>query len=585
MQHTIDTPKYLKKMVTETAWTQPIATGATTAIDGGNMIISSSNGTGYLAYDGNSGDNLSYEAAWQPLATTGWLKLELPYNIKISSISIKNSYTQRQNMGISGRFYINSNKTTSLGGSFSLTTNNQISTISVNNIVTNTIYLDITSVSSPSYGGIREITITGTKVTETWIAGTPADYDVIVPQVHSINTPKYLKKMVTETAWTQPIATGATTAIDGGNMIISSSNGTGYLAYDGNSGDNLSYEAAWQPLATTGWLKLELPYNIKISSISIKNSYTQRQNMGISGRFYINSNKTTSLGGSFSLTTNNQISTISVNNIVTNTIYLDITSVSSPSYGGIREITITGTKVTETWIAGTPADYDVIVPQVHSINTPKYLKKTSTTVFNQIGTPVGSPSIIEGILISPTTSNYLSVPQVKTGTLSNLQVTTRVRHTGSFSNYEGIIICEDNGPRYSVGVYNSTFICHNGGGYSATGNVAVTNDVWYWLKFVAASSTQSVYVLQDNGYTLDNLPDISQWTLSHNMTSLSYSLNYGSFNKVGTFTTYQAYGWTYWRGDIDLFNTRIIADGVEQNWRKTEYLYQAGTPNDYDLIK
>lgn len=93
-----------------------------------------------------------------------------------------------------------------------------------------------------------------------------------------------------------------------------------------------------------------------------------------------------------------------------------------------------------------------------------------------------------------------------------------------------------NGSNYEVGYFNL--------------------NTWYWVYFVQENSTSKLYYIQDNGYELDTLPNINQWSIGPSIGSNLFSSSYGF--KIGTNTNYSS---EYWSGSVDLSGFLIKADG------------------------
>lgn len=162
--------KYFKYLYED--WTQPVATASTTAIEGGDMVITASNEyptyNAYKALDGVK-TGTTATTGWGTYNTTAvqWWQLKLPYKIKITGLADYQRYdTTPANANTIGRFYTSSDKTTPIGDEY----NNTIATnwnrvevtgIPEKGVVTDTIYFEKTG--GGAYGGLGELEITAQK--------------------------------------------------------------------------------------------------------------------------------------------------------------------------------------------------------------------------------------------------------------------------------------------------------------------------------------------------------------------------------------------------------------------------------------
>jgi hypothetical protein len=162
-------------------WTQPIATGQTTAIDGGNMVITATNqyssAAPWKAMDGTNDLWVMSDT------TTGYWQLKLPYKIIITGLVFYN--ISGRNRTSSGRFYTDSSKTTPIGNAFTVANSDfataTISGIPSAGIETDTIYLHLTG-SYASSSGMSELKITAKRRTGS-VESTSSDYDYKVTEI------------------------------------------------------------------------------------------------------------------------------------------------------------------------------------------------------------------------------------------------------------------------------------------------------------------------------------------------------------------------------------------------------------------
>lgn len=167
--------KYYKYV--DTAWTQPKATANTTAIAGGNMVITAS--SSYSGEDAWYGFNGVYSGtSWATnLTTTGWWQIKFPYKILITGLKFYQRNSASSYRTTTARFYTSSSKTTPIGNAFSPSASDYASTtisgIPSEGVHTDTIYLNITAGVSAVGMGMLDITATRRVMVE----ATESDYD------------------------------------------------------------------------------------------------------------------------------------------------------------------------------------------------------------------------------------------------------------------------------------------------------------------------------------------------------------------------------------------------------------------------
>lgn len=186
-------------------------------------------------------------------------------------------------------------------------------------------------------------------------SGIYADFvDYIAELYNADPTANYFAQSQGEIAWVQPVATGSTTAITGGDMVITSS--SSYSNYDAWKAMDGVYSGT---TATTGWgtnntsanqwWQLKLPYQIRITGLKGYQRYdTTPANANTIGRFYTSSDMTTPIGDTYTNASGInwnavEVSGIPEEGIVTDTIYFQKTG--GGNYGGLGELVITATVV------------------------------------------------------------------------------------------------------------------------------------------------------------------------------------------------------------------------------------------------
>ena len=178
--------------------------------------------------------------------------------------------------------------------------------------------------------------------------------DYIAELYNADPTANYFAQPHGEIAWVQPIATGSTTAITGGDMVITSSNSySGYDAWKAMDGvySGTTATTGWGTNNTSAnqWWQLKLPYQIRITGLKGYQRYdTTPTNANTIGRFYTSSDMTTPIGDTYTNASGKnwnavEVSGIPEEGIVTDTIYFQKTG--GGNYGGLGELVITATVV------------------------------------------------------------------------------------------------------------------------------------------------------------------------------------------------------------------------------------------------
>lgn len=227
-------------------WTQPIATGQTTAIDGGNMVITATNqyssSAPWLAMDGTT-NNL-----WVMNETAaGYWQLKLPYKIIVTGLTFYNiSGRNKTNVA---RFYTDSSLSTPIGDQFSAVNSDfgqtVVSGIPAEGIETDTIYLKTSSAYGTS-SGMSELKITAKRRTGS-VESTSSDYDYKVGSGDRVFDEVVISS---DLAWNEQVSfTGNVTLLyTQGSLTIGNSNdfysGTSSSGISGmfyNTSDNTIY--------------------------------------------------------------------------------------------------------------------------------------------------------------------------------------------------------------------------------------------------------------------------------------------------------------------------------------------------------
>ena len=202
-----------------------------------------------------------------------------------------------------------------------------------------------------TYEESKGLALQGTYVYKEAIAGSRYGY----PDFYNKVVEEYNNSEVYYLPWTQPIATGETTAIDGGDMVITaSSQSSTYQAYKAMDGVSSGTTATtgWGTSNTTAvqWWQVKFPYEIRITGLTGYQRYdTTPANANTIGQFYTSSEKTIPIGDEYSNAVGVNWNAVSVTGIpaegiITDTIYFEKTG--GGAYGGLGELKIEATYTT-----------------------------------------------------------------------------------------------------------------------------------------------------------------------------------------------------------------------------------------------
>lgn len=323
--------------------------------------------------------------------------------------------------------------------------------------------------------------------------------DYIAELYNADPTANYFAQSHGEVAWVQPTATGSTTAITGGNMVITSSssysNYDAWKAMDGvHSGTTATTGWGTNNTSANQWWQLKLPYQIRITGLKGYQRYdTTPANANTIGRFYTSSDMTTPIGDTYtnasSINWNAvEVSGIPEEGIVTDTIYFQKTG--GGNYGGLGELVITATvvgsgKTAEQVWQQSITDYGVCGKFVYdstnnTVRLPKVTGKIDgTTDINALGDLeplfVKLPNITGGV-------NGLVEWNSKTD--SGAIKTTKNANPGSFSGGSGS----------TMGFYSATFNASlSSSVYSGNGSNTTIHEqaVKVFCYIVIANSTKT----------------------------------------------------------------------------------------------
>ena len=174
----------------------------------------------------------------------------------------------------------------------------------------------------------------------------------------------------------------------------------------------------------------------------------------------------------------------------------------------------------------------------------------------------GSPIINSSYEASNfTNSNYLSIPETIPST-NGTTIITAISLTGSPPSDTGGILSKTTGVP-NVYIHDSMKLGCYDGDYSQAGSTTMLANTKYWLGIRYYSSDTQFFLLQDNNYTLDTLPAISNWNLEFSFSNKNEfggsNLYLGKLNGGLPFTV----------GTIYLADTAIATNGVYV-WKAVE---------------
>ena len=161
-----------------------------------------------------------------------------------------------------------------------------------------------------------------------------------------------------------------------------------------------------------------------------------------------------------------------------------------------------------------------------------------------------------GIYSGFSSDNKLTFNKVFPLAVSSMDLTTKAQFTenGSHSTLfgrnsagDGTIIIRSENSTFKFGYYNSGWI------WESTAPEVELNK-WYWFKVTWDGTNLTGYMLEDNSYTLDTLPEVASWTQCWQSTSNIFpgnSFDIG-YNKNSTYE--------YCHGSIDMTNTKFVVN-------------------------
>lgn len=148
--------------------------------------------------------------------------------------------------------------------------------------------------------------------------------------------------------------------------------------------------------------------------------------------------------------------------------------------------------------------------------------------------------------------------------ISQLKIIIKAKMSTKQTNHAPLFAINESPERY-IGLKSGTNFAMYASGWS-TGTTTITKDTWYWYCVTFDGTTNTGYVLQDNDYTLDTLPELTQWSQEWTNTSDIWSSHKFIFG-VNPFYSNEVLNSD---SEIDLKNTLIeINNETFYSWELT----------------
>jgi len=148
--------------------------------------------------------------------------------------------------------------------------------------------------------------------------------------------------------------------------------------------------------------------------------------------------------------------------------------------------------------------------------------------------------------------------------ITQLKIIIKAKMADAQNGHAVLFAIPDSPERY-IGIRSSTNFAMYSSGWT-TGSTTIARDVWYWYCVTFDGTTNTAYILQDNNYTLDTLPELSQWSQEWTNTANIWANNKFIFG-VNPFSTSEALDAS---SEIDLGSTLIeINNETFYSWKLT----------------
>ena len=107
--------------------------------------------------------------------------------------------------------------------------------------------------------------------------------------------------------------------------------------------------------------------------------------------------------------------------------------------------------------------------------------------------------------------------------MSQFKIIIKAKMASNQGGHAVLFATSDSPERY-IGIRSSTNFALYDSGWTQ-GSTTITKDVWYWYCATFNGTTTTGYILEDNGYTLETLPELSQWSQQWSKTSNIWASN------------------------------------------------------------
>lgn len=167
----------------------------------------------------------------------------------------------------------------------------------------------------------------------------------------------------------------------------------------------------------------------------------------------------------------------------------------------------------------------------------------------------GSPTINQttGVASSFGTGNYLTMPQAFPSSYSSMDIIFK-GYVTNFSQHQALL-SYGYMAHFDIRSTTEKFTCYLNNSTWVDGTNVLSTGVTYWFRVIYDGTNYKGYTLVDDNYTLDTLPDISQWRTEWT-TTISIPFANNTFN-IGWCSSNSS---QYWTGNLDLSGCQIKID-------------------------
>lgn len=182
------------------------------------------------------------------------------------------------------------------------------------------------------------------------------------------------------------------------------------------------------------------------------------------------------------------------------------------------------------------------------------------------GCTITDEGLVTGFSTAGDGTTYFAVNLKNTfpSSISQFKVIIKAKLDSSSTTGHAVLFATSTAPERYIALRNSTnFALYNSGW--TQGSTTVAKDVWYWYCVTFDGSTTTGYILEDNNYTLNTLPQLSQWSQEWTSASNIWANNSFIFGS-NPFSGSESFS----GGIIDLGNTSIEVNNEPfYNWEMT----------------